>query len=76
MQAGTLQGGTELFYDGVGGLRNGIQCDKVLALPIGLEVFIPRQHTTLVYLVLKATVTGKIARWTLLLQEFEFDIYH
>ena len=33
-------------------------------------------HSTLIYLVSKASVTGKIARWTLLLQEFEFDIYH
>ena len=33
-------------------------------------------HSTLIYLVSKASLTGKIARWTLLLQEFEFDIYH
>ena len=33
-------------------------------------------HSTLVYLVSKASLTGKIARWTLLLHKFEFDIYH
>ena len=33
-------------------------------------------HSALLYLVSKAALTGKIARWTLLLQEFEFDIFH
>ena len=33
-------------------------------------------HSTLLYLVSKASLTGKLARWTLLLQEFEFEIYH
>ena len=33
-------------------------------------------HPTLIYLVSKASLTGKIARWIVLLQEFEFDIYH
>ena len=33
-------------------------------------------HSTLLSLVSKASLTGKIARWTLLLQEFEFDIFH
>ena len=33
-------------------------------------------HSALLYLVLKASLTGKITRWTLLLQEFEFDIFH
>ena len=33
-------------------------------------------HSTLIYLVSKASLTGKLARWTLLLQEFEFDILH
>ena len=33
-------------------------------------------HSILIYLVSKASLTGKIARWTLLLQEFEFYIYH
>ena len=32
--------------------------------------------SALIYLVSKASLTGKIARWTLLLQEFEFEIYH
>ena len=32
-------------------------------------------HSTLIYLVFKASLTGKIAPWTLQLQEFEFDIY-
>ena len=33
-------------------------------------------HSALLFLVSKASLTGKIARWTLLLQEFEFDIFH
>ena len=33
-------------------------------------------HLALLYLVSKASSTGKIAQWTLLLQEFEFDIFH
>ena len=31
-------------------------------------------HSALLYLISKASLTGKLARWTLLLQEFEFDI--
>ena len=33
-------------------------------------------HSALIYLVSKALLTGKITRWTLLLQELEFNIYH
>ena len=33
-------------------------------------------HSTLLYLVSKQELTGKPARWTLLLQEFEFNIVH
>ena len=33
-------------------------------------------HSALLYLISKASLTGKLARWTLLLQEFEFDIVH
>ena len=33
-------------------------------------------HATLLYLVSKQTLTGKLARWMLLLQKFEFDIQH
>ena len=33
-------------------------------------------HSALFYLVSKQELTRKIARWTLLLQEFEFDIIH
>ena len=33
-------------------------------------------HSTLIYLVSNASLTDKIARLTLLLHEFEFDIYH
>ena len=33
-------------------------------------------HPALLYLISKASLTGKIARWTLLLQEFEFDIFY
>ena len=33
-------------------------------------------HAVLLYLVSKHMLTGKLARWMLLLQEFEFDIQH
>ena len=33
-------------------------------------------HSMLIYLVSKASLTGNFARWTLLLQEFEFDNVH
>ena len=33
-------------------------------------------HAALLYLVSKQALTGKLARWMLLLQEFEFDIQH
>ena len=33
-------------------------------------------HSTLLYLVSKASLIAKLVRWTLLLQEFEFDIVH
>jgi hypothetical protein len=33
-------------------------------------------HSALVYLVSKASLTGKLARWTLLFQEYGFDIVH
>ena len=33
-------------------------------------------HSALLYLVSKASLTGKLARWTLLLEEFEFEIFH
>ena len=33
-------------------------------------------HVALLYLVSKHALTGKLARWMLLLQEFDFDIQH
>ena len=33
-------------------------------------------HSALLYLISKASLTGKLARWTVLLQEYEFDIVH
>ena len=33
-------------------------------------------HVALLYLVSKQTLLGQLARWMLLLQEFEFDIQH
>ena len=33
-------------------------------------------HAAFLYLVSKQSVMGKLARWMLLLQEFEFDIQH
>ena len=33
-------------------------------------------HSALLYLVSKASLIGKLAKWTLLVQEFEFNIVH
>ena len=33
-------------------------------------------HTSLLYLVSKQALTGKLARWMMLLQEFDVDIQH
>ena len=33
-------------------------------------------HSALLYLVSNTSLTGKITRWTLLLQEFKFNIFH
>ena len=33
-------------------------------------------HSTLVYLINKESLTGRLARWMLLLQEFDFQIHH
>ena len=43
---------------------------------LGRKFSFHMDHSALIYLVSKVSLTGKIARWTLLLQEFEFDIYH
>ena len=43
---------------------------------LGRKFFFHVDHSALLYLVSKASLTGKLARWTLLLQEFEFEIFH
>ena len=44
--------------------------------PLGQKFTFHVDHSTLLYLVLKESLTGKLARCTRLLQEFEFDIIH
>ena len=43
---------------------------------LGRKFSFHMDHSALLYLVSKALLTGKLARWMLLLQEFEFEIYH
>ena len=43
---------------------------------LGKKFMFHVDHAALLYLVSKQTLTGKLARWMLLLQEFEFDIQH
>ena len=43
---------------------------------LGCKLSFHVDHSVLLYLVSKASLTGKLALWTLLLQEFEFEIYH
>ena len=49
---------------------------KYLHYLLGQKFSFRVDHSALVYLVSKASLTRKLARWTLLLEEFEFDIYH
>ena len=43
---------------------------------LGKKFTFHMDHSALLYLASKASLTGKLARWTLLLQEFDFDIFH
>ena len=43
---------------------------------LGRKFTFHMDHTELLYLVEKQTLTGKLARWMLLLQEFDFAIQH
>ena len=43
---------------------------------LGCKFSFHLDQSALVYLVSKVSLTYKLARWTLLLQEFEFEIYH
>ena len=43
---------------------------------LGKKFIFHVDHTALLYLVSKQALTGKLARWMLLLQEFDFDIQH
>jgi hypothetical protein len=49
---------------------------KFLHYLLGKRFTFHVDHSTLVHLVSKASLTGKLARWTLLLQEYEFEIVH
>ena len=50
--------------------------DKFRHYLLGKKFTFHVNHSTLLYLVSKQEVIGKLARRTLLLQEFEFDILH
>ena len=43
---------------------------------LGEKILFHVDHSALLYLVSKQELTRKLAHWTLLLQEFEFDILH
>jgi hypothetical protein len=49
---------------------------KLLHYFLGKRFTFYVDHSAMVYLVSKASLTGKLAWWTLLLQEYEFDIVH
>jgi hypothetical protein len=59
----------------MGSSRYDLQCDKVLSLSIGKFTF-HVDHFTFVYLVSETLLTWKLAQWTVLLQEYEFNIVH
>ena len=50
--------------------------NKFMHYLLGKKFTFHVDHATLLYLVSKQMLTGKLARWMLLLQEFEFDIQH
>ena len=74
-QPETLEGGMELFHNRKGSLMHGIQRHEIPTL-LTRKISFHEDHSALLYLVSKASLTSKIARWTLLLQEFKFDIFH
>ena len=43
---------------------------------LGKKFTLHVDHVVLLYLVSKQSLTGKLAQWMLLLQEFDFDIQH
>ena len=50
--------------------------NKFMHYLLGKKFTFHVDHATLLYLVSKQTLTEKLARWMLLLQDFEFDIQH
>ena len=50
--------------------------NKFWHYPLGQKLTFHVGHVALLYLVSKQALTGKLTRWMMLLQEFDFDIQH
>ena len=50
--------------------------EKFIHYPLGSTFVFHVDHQALVYIVNKAFLVGKMARWMLILQEFDFAIQH
>ena len=50
--------------------------NKFIHYLLGQKFTFHFDHSALLYVVSKRSLADKLTRWTLLLQEFEFDIFH
>ena len=66
----------KLLHNQMGSPRYDLQHKQISTLPNGLEVHVSRGPGNPPVLVSKQSLTGKLVRWMLLLQEFEFKIQH
>ena len=71
-----VHNGKEIFDNWKGSFGNDLQHQQISTLASREEITFHVDHYALLYLVSKQELIGKLARWTLLLQKFEFDILH
>ena len=67
-------GRAELHHHGKGGFGGGVCLPEILPLSAGYRVVFHTDHKSLKYLVNKLDLSGRIARWILLLQEFNYKV--
>ena len=71
-----IESRAKLLDNGTGSLRHIYSVNKYRHYLLGRKFSFHVDHFTLLYIVSKASLTSKLARWTLLLQAFDLDIYH
>ena len=71
-----VQSREKLFNHGSGGFGHDLHCQHVPALPLREEIHFSCGPLGTPIPGLQSIVHREVARWTLLLQEYEFDIVH